>query len=299
MFSDKFKHIIKILGGVILALGLIYILIKIALQYRRKNPNRLPTKRARINALKTKASKEEIKQWYRTAIEKIVTARLEAESSTTSGEPVFLSHYISKGRLRHWVLHVYGYKYDLRRVLSDGSCTRKSYKASISPSGFGLLEYQKSVSTHYSPTMDKYFYSMIGWTDLCKEEIDRKSDEVEKIFGSYALLTNNCHDFLQRLADEIITKRAPDWEWFRDHDVTRYQYVDQPGIGYDTISAATWSKHLTRSNHYVSAEERKKIDDLIAILDKLVDADLGREVWWGLRSIVLGINLVLTIVTSS
>ncbi|KAJ6024796.1 zinc finger protein [Penicillium herquei] len=287
----SYKEILKIVTGVMAVLTFAYLIIQIARIYRRKNPNRLPTRRARINALKTKASKDEIRQWYRMAIEKIVTARLQAECSLISGEPIFLSHYISKGRLRHWVLHVYGYKYELRQESAKGCSIRKHYKAFISLSGFNLQEYQRTVTANYLPIFGKYFYSIIGWTSLSKEEVDQKCDEVEKSFGRYALLTNNCHDFLQTLADTIVTKKAPDWEWFREHDVTGYQYSDQPALRYNTIYAAMWSNYLTRSRHYLSVDEREKIDDLIATLENIVDADVGREILMGLQSAVMTLKL--------
>ncbi|KAJ6031348.1 hypothetical protein N7540_002080 [Penicillium herquei] len=287
----KYVLILKIVAGVVSALTSIFISIKVARAYRRRKANGLPTKRADRKALKSKGSKAEIKQWYRRAIEKIVTARLEGECSTTSGEPVFLSHYISQSRLRHWVLHVYGTKYELRQVSAEGSSTQKHYKATISTSRFDFQEYQRSITTHYSPEVGNYFYSVIGRTTLSKEEIDAKCDEVDKGFGPYARLTNNCHDFLQRLADEIVTKKAPDWEWFRHHDVAGYQYIDQPALGYDIISAATWSKYLTRSKHYLSTAERKKIDDFIAILEDHVDVALRRAVMaLALNSMALNMN---------
>lgn len=146
------------------------------------------------------------------AIEKIVTAGLGSESSTTSGERIFLSHYIHQGRLRHWALHVYGHNYELGRVLVEGSGKHEHHQASISTSGFGLQEYQQSLATHYSPTVGNYFYIMMGWTALSTEEIDRKCHQAGKTFGSYAPLTNNCHDFLQSFADKIVTNKAPDWK---------------------------------------------------------------------------------------
>ncbi|KAJ5710915.1 hypothetical protein N7488_005071 [Penicillium malachiteum] len=207
MLSEGARALLKSVAVFFSVLSFIFSILKIVRAYQERSANRLATESASVEALETKPSQDDIKQW---AIGKIVNARIQAECSLQSGEPVFLSHYISKGRLRHWVLHVHEHKYELRQVRAEGFCTRKRYKASISPSGFDLLEYQRSVTMHHSPTLDNHFYSMIGWTTLSKKEVDQECHIVGEGFGSYSLFTNNCHDFLQSLADAIVTTRAPD-----------------------------------------------------------------------------------------
>lgn len=227
-----------------------------------------------------KISSTEIRRWYREALRKIVIARLQRETSTASGEPVFLSHYISQGRLRHWVLHVHGHKYELRQQPD------KTYYAAMSaPSGFDLQQYQRSITRNYSPEVGDYFYSIIGWTTLSKEQVNHKCAQVSASFGTYALFSNNCHGFLQRLADRIVTTKAPDWSWFRNHAVGRYKYMKQPPLGYHVICASTWSKQLAQTKHYLSTAEQQQIDNFIVILEELVEEDLRRSIQsYSLRS---------------
>ncbi|GAT21115.1 LOW QUALITY PROTEIN: 2-hydroxyphytanoyl-CoA lyase [Aspergillus luchuensis] len=99
----------------------------------RKYPAKGPSRKG-SSAPPKKPSEAEIRTWYRVALDKIVSARLEQESNTARGEPIFLSHYISQGQFRHWVLHTYGHKYELRqRQDSNGG-----YAAKISPSPLDL-----------------------------------------------------------------------------------------------------------------------------------------------------------------
>ncbi|KAJ5341047.1 hypothetical protein N7541_010171 [Penicillium brevicompactum] len=293
MVSQRDILIAKIFAGVVSLLVSSFLIFKLvrarsrrkAKEASRKLPpkkipgKQAPQKRGPLSKVPgRRASSAEIKKWYRGAIDKIVTARLQRECSTTSGEPVFLSHYISQGQFRHWVLHVYGHKYELRQVANSDSDSQKSYEAVIAPSGFNLEEYRRSVTVHYSPEVGNYFYSMIGWTKLSKEEVDHKCRRVSGNFGGYALLTNNCHDFLQRLANLIVTTKAPDWKWFRRHAVGGYQYMEQPPLGYGVISAVTWSKQLEETKHYLGTDEQKKINDFIIVLDHQVESDLKRTI---------------------
>lgn len=76
----------------------------------------IETQTDKPSSLQQKPGREErpsaaaITEWYKDALAKIVAARLEKESSDGPDEPVFLSHYISNGIFRHWVLHVHGHK---------------------------------------------------------------------------------------------------------------------------------------------------------------------------------------------
>ncbi|GKZ36199.1 hypothetical protein AbraIFM66950_007195 [Aspergillus brasiliensis] len=222
---------------------------------------------------KTKPSLADIKRWYRAALDKIVAARLEQESGTESGEPVYLSHHISHGIFRHWVLHAYGYKYELR----EDPDRQGVYDARIGSSEFNLDAYKQSVLTTYSPEIGKYFYSMVGWTTLSKEQIDAECRRVSETFGTYTLLLNNCHDFLQQLADKIVTTRAPDWDWFRRNTISSYHYMNATALNYEVISAATWIRHLERRKHYLSETERQQVDEFIAMLRGRVEANIARS----------------------
>lgn len=57
-----------------------------------------------------------------------------------------------------------------------------------------------------------------------------------------------------------------------------YHYIEQPALGYDIISAATWSKHLARMKHYLSTAERQKIDNLIVVLEDHVEQNLSQSI---------------------
>ncbi|KAI9369761.1 hypothetical protein BJX61DRAFT_518280 [Aspergillus egyptiacus] len=262
--SAETAYTTQIVAGVVGSVAAVVIFILLLRSHHRRKATRVPTQRP-----KKKVSSAEIKKLYREALDKIVTARLQRESSTASGEPVFLSHYISQGRLRHWVLHVHRHKYELRQVVD-----KTYYAAAIAPSEFDLQAYQRSIRVHCSPAVGNYFYSIIGWTTLSKEQVGHKCEQVYSSFGTYALFSNNCHDFLQRLADRIVTTRAPDWRWFRNQAVRGYTYIKQPLFGYDVISAATWSKQLADTKHYLSTAERQEIDNFIHVLEDLVEADL-------------------------
>ncbi|KAL5364465.1 hypothetical protein BJX96DRAFT_157399 [Aspergillus floccosus] len=278
MVSDKDVAIAKIVAGIVSVLVTLFILFKLVRARLRKKANDTLGKSPKQNAPRKKVSSAELRKWYREAIDKIVNARLQKECSTTSGEPVILSHYINQGRLRHWVLHTHSHKYELRQRVTDDSNTQPCYTAVIAPSSFDLCAYQRSVTLHHSPEVGNYFYSMIGWTALSKEQVDQECHQVSTSFGTYALFSNNCHDFLQRLADKIVTTKAPDWEWFRHQAVGGYQYIEQPALGYHVISAATWSKHLAQKKTYLSAAEQKEIDDFILILEDLIETTLKQSI---------------------
>lgn len=215
MSLDRTALIMKIVAGVVAIIVTGFVIIKLAVARSRRKSN---SSSGNGGGSKDKgASKADIRKWYRAALDKIVAARLEKESSTESGEPVFLSHYLSHGQFHHWVLHAHGHKYELRQREADDSNIQGRYAAAIGPSAFDLKAYKQSVITSYSPEVGNYFYSMIGWTTLSKEQVDEECRRVSATFGTYALLSNNCHDFLQQLADTIVTTKAPDWDWFRQN----------------------------------------------------------------------------------
>ncbi|KAF7125238.1 hypothetical protein CNMCM5793_001416 [Aspergillus hiratsukae] len=234
------------------------------------------------NSAGAKASRTDVKKWYRAVLEKIVAARVEKESSTEFGEPVFLSHYIDRGQFRHWVLHAHGYKYELRqtRTQTQGEAEdshSRRYAAAIAPSGFDLEAYKQSIVTRYSPVVGYYFYSMIGWTTLSKEQVDEECGRVSANFERYNALGNNCHDFLQQLADEIVTTKAPDWDWFRRASLSlggTYNYISKwPALTHQVISAA---QHFERLKHYLGTTERQEVENFIVTLRDFIDAQLNQ-----------------------
>ncbi|KAJ5106207.1 hypothetical protein N7456_002882 [Penicillium angulare] len=266
------KHVITgLVGGFVggtVALILIAILIR---RVHRPDPNinigsRPPPRR--------KATRADIRHWYRGALDNIVTAPLLKESNMGSGEPIFLSHYIRNGNFRHWALHIYSHKYELRQRITDDSTAQTNYVAEIKPSGFDLNKYQRFVTINHSPEVGYFVYSLIGWTHKPKEKVDDICFQVSEEFGTYSLLSNNCHDFLQRLANRIIGTKAPDWDWFRGRFSRRSQYSERPPLGYHIIAASIWARQLSRLKHQLSPEEQQKVDELIAILDELVERSI-------------------------
>ncbi|KAF3074124.1 hypothetical protein CFAM422_003266 [Trichoderma lentiforme] len=283
MPSDNGASTVRIVAaivGVIVSAVAVIVSIKALIARSRKKAKAIASSKSAV-AAKGKGkgketSKADIKKWYKQALDKIVAARLEKESSIESGEPVFLSHYISQGQFRHWVLHAHDHKYELRQTEVGDSNTPGVYEATIGPSGFNLKAYKESVITRYSPEVGHYFYSMIGWTSLSKERIDEECHRISTTFGKYSLLSNNCHDFLQKLADKVVTKKAPDWEWFRQNTLGGYTYLERPALGYQVIGVATWTRHLKRMKHYLSAAEQQGIDDFIELLEEFVEANLNK-----------------------
>ncbi|KKP06189.1 hypothetical protein THAR02_01702 [Trichoderma harzianum] len=283
MVSDNGASTVRIVAsivGVIVAAIAVIVSIKAAIASSRKKAKATASSKSAV-AAKGKGkgketSKADIKKWYKAALDKIVAARLATESSVEPGEPVFLSHYISQGQFRHWVLHAHDYKYELRQTEVGDSNTPGVYEATIGPSGFNLKAYKESVITRYSPEVGHYFYSMIGWTTLSKKRIDEECHRISTTFGKYSLLSNNCHDFLQQLADKVVTKKAPDWGWFRQSSLGGYSYLERPALGYQVIGVATWTRHLKRMKHYLGAAEQQSIDDFIAVLEEFVEANLTK-----------------------
>lgn len=280
MVSSEDILIVKVVASVVGVCATFFALIRtLRSRARRKDAE---ASRGKVASKSNKSSSKrvpngEIRKRYKEALEKIVTARLKKESTTTSEEPVFLSHYISQGQFRHWVLHVHNHKYELRQRAVDQS-NPEPYYAAISESGFNFQQYQRSITLHYSPEVGNYFYSLIGWTKYSKEKVDHKCHRVFKNFGKYSLLSNNCHDFLQSLASDIVTTKAPDWSWLCHSTVGGYHYIKKPTLGYNVISSATWSKQLDRTKHYLSTEERQKIEDFIIILEGHVETHLSQSV---------------------
>ncbi|CAI7624846.1 unnamed protein product [Penicillium discolor] len=157
MVSEQGLKIVKILAGVSAMLASVLVIIRpLRSRHRKKaaaaaTAPRNTSRKSLQTSPKKKAYKAEIKKWYRGAIDKIVTARLQKESNTKSGEPVSLSHYIIQGRLRHWVLHDHNHNYELRQRVANESHPKPYYAAAIAPSGFNIKKYQQSLTVDHSP----------------------------------------------------------------------------------------------------------------------------------------------------
>ncbi|KAF4851765.1 hypothetical protein CGCSCA4_v003228 [Colletotrichum siamense] len=73
---------------------------------------------------------------------------------------------------------------------------------------------------------------LIGWTDKTKDQVDEAFWQVEKNFGDYHLLNNNCQHFVRNLADLIVSKKSQDWNWFRKMSLKSYgEYVGPQTLG--------------------------------------------------------------------
>lgn len=291
--SDHDTKVIKVVGSTIACLTSLVVIAKLIHRQVKKNKTMTtpkPVAKPASGNARAKAYEEDLRKWYKDALDKIVTARLEQESSVAYGEPVFLSHYIHNGQFRHWVMHVHGYKYELRandvNASADigggisgsglgggtgGDDSPNPYRAAVAESRFDMEEYKRSVALRRDPRIGPYFYSMIGWTDMTREQVDRECASVWGGFGAYGLLANNCHDFLQRLAERIVTRRAPDWQWFRFNVLSGYEYMNRPHLDRSTVAAAAWIKLLRQRKHYLTAEEQREVDAFIAQLDELVE----------------------------
>ncbi|KAF1733589.1 hypothetical protein CRV24_007494 [Beauveria bassiana] len=228
---------------------------------------------------------------YREALEKIVSARLEKESSNEFGEPVFVSHYTNNGVFRHWVLHAHGHKYELRRkapsvarIEWQGStslfASAEYYEPAVGVSGFCTELYKSSVLAAYSPEVGSYFYSMVGWTTLAEEDVERECWEVFQRFGNYGLFYNNCQHFLRALADKIVTTRAPDWQWLMKKSPSGYTYGFKYPLPYEAICAATAITRLKRARPHLSPEEQKEADKFIESLEDRVETVSDGWWWW-------------------
>ncbi|KAM3553894.1 hypothetical protein ARSEF4850_006712 [Beauveria asiatica] len=229
-----------------------------------------------------KRTVDSLSRRYREALEIIVSARLEKESSNEFGEPVFVSHYIHNGVFRHWVLHAHGHKYELRRkapaaarIEWQGStslfASAEYYEPVVGVSGLNMELYKSSVLAAYSPEVGCFFYSMVGWTTLSEQEIERECWDVFQRFGNYGLFYNNCQHFLRALADGIVTTRAPDWQWLMKNSPSGYTYGVKYPLPYEAICAATAITRLKRARPHLSPEEQRKADEFIVSLEERVE----------------------------
>ena len=160
------------------------------------------------------------------ALQPDVERRLKEEEDDKKGQQVWFSRYISNGRLRHWVLMTHGYKYELRRVndesREEGAGTTK-FTPKVMP--FTIDEEKRNAALAESsvPDVDGFYVCLIGWTTKTKEQVDDACWSVQKDFGQYDLLWNNCQDFLRMFAERIIVTQAIDHPWFLSNTKPRYQ----------------------------------------------------------------------------
>ncbi|KDN71190.1 hypothetical protein CSUB01_10305 [Colletotrichum sublineola] len=157
--------------------------------------------------------------------------RLEIESRTDRGERIWLSH---NGIFYHWVIITHGFKYEIRRGNNNGASKLKQwmikiglgdeYYLSIEPATVSEERRQMAITDHHEPIVGEHFLSMIGWTSKSRQEVDAAGRAVEKEFGTYSYVYNNCQDFLRRFAKKIITQKADDWKWFFEGALSRYRY---------------------------------------------------------------------------
>lgn len=193
--------------------------------------------------------------------------RVALENSTSYGEPIWLSLYAKRGSLKHWAILIHRQKYELRRIQrttppdsseqvdrDPGLALNERNEVHREPiddvsnsSGFGRY-YEKTIreDLSYDQTMEareeaikagrkpeaRFFYILhVGWTRKTREEVDAACLEVEQKFGTYNIIANNCQNFAQRLAAQVVNKKSEDWDWFQRLSPTTYDYERPETIG--------------------------------------------------------------------
>ncbi|KAJ2979339.1 hypothetical protein NQ176_g3316 [Zarea fungicola] len=233
-----------------------------------------------------KLTRDALSMRYRKALAEIVKARLRNESSHELGEPVFVSHYIKNGVFRHWALHAHGHKFELRRKVPpslfewQGSTSLlaagKYYESAVGNSGFSMEIYKRSVLARYSPEVGQYYYSMVGWTTLSKDEIQQRSVELFQRFGNYKLVSNNCQDFLRALANEIVTAKAPDWAWLQSGSMRSYTYGCKYPLPAEVIHVAVIIERLKQLQPHLGPAEQQELDQVIADFEQYVEKEVEK-----------------------
>ena len=147
-----------------------------------------------------------------------VKKRKAEEEDTSAGSQVWFSRYVHHGRLHHWVLVIDGTKYELRRDKATGK-----YIYNVAEWTIDREKREAALAERKIPEVDTYYVCLIGWTQLPRNQLTAVCEQVMSQFGSYNLFWNNCQDFLQQFADEVISRKALDWSWFRENTKTEYQ----------------------------------------------------------------------------
>lgn len=193
--------------------------------------------------------------------------RLALENNASYGEPIWLSLYAKGGSLKHWAIIIHRQKYELRRkqgtsprdtsetidrdpeiALSEKNEVHSEQIDDVSnSSGFGRY-YEKMIreDPSYDQTMEAreaalkagrkpevgFLYILhVGWTRKTRDEVDAACLDVEQTFGTYNLVLNNCQNFVQRVATEVVDRKSEDWDWFQRLSASTYDYERPETIG--------------------------------------------------------------------
>ncbi|KAF4928844.1 hypothetical protein CGCF245_v012489 [Colletotrichum fructicola] len=121
---------------------------------------------------------------------------------------------------------------------------------------------------HPKPEVGLLYIVHIGWTNKSKAHVDEVCLNVEKSFGTYNHLKNNCQHFCRRLAAGVVTKRSQDWGWFQYMFSKDYEYVGPETIGPSGGVATLYAERLTR------LKESGQIPDPLSL--RIVDEHIER-----------------------
>lgn len=149
------------------------------------------------------------------AIHGAYQARRAQEATTDKGDPVFINRYMSAGRLRHYVLAVRDWKYELRRDESNTSKSifvcKQGFDITTNPpgrrwlpgAGRGRIPGYGDAFDGYTTSGYRYENLMYGWTSKTHEEIVVDGQETIVRYQPYNLWSNNCQEFVRELAASI------------------------------------------------------------------------------------------------
>lgn len=186
-----------------------------------------------------------------------VEKRKAQENDTSPGSHVWFSRYVQQGRLKHWVLVIDNTKYELRRDSTTGK-----FVANVAPWTIDQEKREAALAELKIPAVDGYYICLIGWTQIGSDQLKSISDQVMSQFGRYNMLWNNCQDFLQQFADRIISQKALDWPWFREHSKTEYQANQKLPPTPDEVIASNANHALGQQNAHNQQQIQQNINQM-------------------------------------
>lgn len=190
-----------------------------------------------------KKKAEEKDAEHKRKLDEQVNRRKAQENDTSRGEPVWFSSWINNGILHHWVLILYGKKYELRLP------SREKYKETL-PDAFvaalpsikfetkiqpwtkqqeAMKVREESIQVEGKPYAGKYYLCQIGWTTFTEAEVDAACHRIFKEFGVYVMGLHDCQTFLKDFAAVIIKpeNQALDYDWFMTNVRTPYHKLQE------------------------------------------------------------------------
>lgn len=246
--------------------------------------------------LKSKPSEtlvDALSQYFNQSVQQQIKERLEYESQTTRGEPVWVSYYVRNDQMKRWALITHSHKYELRLVESNpeegsesidldlsirvlvqsGVFHKRTYDYNIKPYTVDEERRARVLKAHFEPCIGDIYVSMIGWTKLTKDEIDEVCRTTMHGIGSYNLFWNNCQLFLRHIACKIVAvrDRGQDWQWLMSNASRSDPFVMQPQSPVKVVAM----KHVTihRMKQFlpqIDEHERTILERNIAVLESSI-----------------------------